>query len=94
MTALKLLFFTLLGLLVMPGLISWLLLQWSGGAPELTLSIWLIGLLPLLADLGLFFWCNGMFTFIEEPRLARKYGESYRSYLRTVPRWLPRFALP
>lgn len=157
MISLKSLFFTLLSLLIVPGIIPWLLLQQSGEVPALTLSIWLVGLLPLLAGLGLFFWCNGMFTFIghgtlapfsaptflvrsgpyqrvrnpmylavflmiggeallfhslwlasyllflmigvhlfvvflEEPRLARKYGEGYRDYLRAVPRWLPRFA--
>jgi protein-S-isoprenylcysteine O-methyltransferase Ste14 len=155
MAALKSLFFTILGLLTVPGMVPWLLLQWSGGVPSLTLSIWLLGLLPLLAGLGLFFWCNGVFTFtgrgtlapfsapiflvksgpyhwvrnpmylalflmisgeallfhsllliiyllllmvgvhlfvvfIEEPRLIRQFGESYQSYLRTVPRWLPR----
>src|SRR6266566_501459 len=26
---------------------------------------------------------------VEEPRLARQFGESYQSYLRTVARWLP-----
>jgi protein-S-isoprenylcysteine O-methyltransferase Ste14 len=155
MVTLKSLFFTLLGLLTVPGIIPWLLLQWSGGVPRLIPSIWLIGFLPLVAGVGLFFWCNGLFTFIgrgtlapiaepiflvrsgpyqwvrnpmylalflmiggeallfhslwlfgyvlllavavhlfvvfvEEPRLTRRFGESYQSYLRTVPRWLPR----
>ncbi len=30
-------------------------------------------------------------VFYEEPRLARQFGESYEAYLRTVPRWLPRY---
>ena len=28
--------------------------------------------------------------FYEEPQLARRFGESYETYLRTVPRWFPR----
>lgn len=27
----------------------------------------------------------------EEPSLSRRFGESYRQYVLTVPRWLPRF---
>jgi len=155
MVALKSLFFTILGFLTVPGIVPWRLLQWSGGVPPLSPSIWLVGLLPLLVGVGLFLWCNGLFTFtghgtlapisapiflvrtgpyhwvrnpmylalflmisgeallfhslwliayllllvlgvhlfvvfVEEPRLARKYGESYQNYLRTVPRWLTR----
>ncbi len=30
-------------------------------------------------------------VFYEEPYLTRQFGESYEAYLRTVPRWLPRF---
>lgn len=30
-------------------------------------------------------------VFYEEPSLHRQFGESYEVYLRTVPRWLPRF---
>jgi len=29
-------------------------------------------------------------VFVEEPSLRRQFGESYETYLRTVPRWLPR----
>jgi len=156
MVALKTLIFTIL----VPGtiliLVPWLLLQSSGGS-NLTLSLWLIGLLPLLLGVGLYFWCAGAFTFIgkgtpapidapvflvregpyqwvrnpmylgvlsvvigeailfhslllvgyallawvvvhlfvifyEEPTLRRQFGESYAAYLRTVPRWLPRFS--
>ncbi len=30
----------------------------------------------------------------EEPRLQRRFGDSYLEYLRTVPRWLPRRPYP
>ena len=30
-------------------------------------------------------------VFVEEPSLRYQFGESYETYLRTVPRWLPRF---
>lgn len=29
-------------------------------------------------------------VFVEEPSLRHQFGESYETYLRTVPRWLPR----
>src|SRR5947209_19500209 len=29
-------------------------------------------------------------VFVEEPSLRSQFGESYETYLRTVPRWLPR----
>jgi protein-S-isoprenylcysteine O-methyltransferase Ste14 len=30
-------------------------------------------------------------VFVEEPSLRRQFGESYETYLHTVPRWVPRF---
>ena len=30
-------------------------------------------------------------VFVEEASLRRQFGESYETYLHTVPRWLPRF---
>jgi protein-S-isoprenylcysteine O-methyltransferase Ste14 len=30
-------------------------------------------------------------VFVEEPSLRHQFGESYETYLHTVPRWLPRF---
>jgi protein-S-isoprenylcysteine O-methyltransferase Ste14 len=30
-------------------------------------------------------------VFYEEPSLRRQFGESYETYLQTVPRWLPRY---
>ena len=158
MAALKTLIFTILVPGTLLGIVPWLLLHWSGEAVMLPLSIWLIGLLPLLLGVGLYFWCAGAFTFIgkgtpapidapiflvregpyqwvrnpmyiavlstisgeailfhslllvayllllwvavhlavlfiEEPMLRRRFGESYETYLRTVPRWLPRRSL-
>ena len=156
MVALKTLMFTILVPGTLLGVVPWLLLRRSGGGALAIPSIWLIGLLPLLLGIGLYFWCAGEFTFIgkgtpapidapkflvregpyrwvrnpmylavfsvvigeailfhslllvgyvllagvvvhlfvvfyEEPRLARQFGESYEAYLRTVPRWLPRY---
>lgn len=30
-------------------------------------------------------------TFYEEPNLRSRFGESYETYLKNVPRWIPRF---
>jgi protein-S-isoprenylcysteine O-methyltransferase Ste14 len=154
MVALRSLFFTILIPGTVAGVFPWLLLQSSQEAVWPGPSIWLIGLLPLLAGLMLFFWSNGLFTFVgkgtlapidapvflvrggpyqwvrnpmyvavltiilseailfhslllvgyglivgtlmhlfvvfyEEPTLRRQFGESYETYLHTVPRWLP-----
>lgn len=155
MVALKTLIFTLLVPGTILGIVPWLLLHASGEA-VMPSSFWLIGLLPFLLGVILYFWCAGAFTFIgkgtpapidepvflvregpyrwvrnpmylgvfsvllgeiilfhslsllvlllvagtavhlfvtfyEEPHLTRQFGESYEGYLRTVPRWLPRF---
>jgi protein-S-isoprenylcysteine O-methyltransferase Ste14 len=34
---------------------------------------------------------NLIVVFIEEPSLKRKFGKSYDEYLKSVPRWIPRF---
>ena len=153
MVALKTLIFTILVPGTVVGIVPWLLLQSSGESVMLSASLWLIGLLPLLVGVILYFWCAGAFTFTgrgtpapidapiflvrsgpyqwvrnpmylavfsvvireailfhslllvgylllvggvvhlfvvfyEEPHLTRRFGEAY---LRTVPRWLPRF---
>ncbi len=64
MVALKTLIFTVLAPVTIEGVVPWLLLQWSGEAVMPSPSIWLIGLLPLLLGVGLYFWCAGAFTFI------------------------------
>ena len=157
MVALKTLIFTILVPGTVAGIVPWLLLQSSGEVAHLTPSLWLVGLLPGLVGVGLYFWCAGAFTFIgkgtpapidapiflvregpyqwvrnpmylavlsviigeamlfhalllvgyallvwmvmhlfvvffEEPSLRLQFGESYEAYLRTVPRWLPRFS--
>jgi protein-S-isoprenylcysteine O-methyltransferase Ste14 len=46
----------------------------------------------LLVGYVLLLWVGAhlFVVFVEEPRLAHQFGESYETYLRTVPRWLPR----
>ncbi len=159
MVALKTLIFTILVPGTVAGIIPWLLLQGAGGLVPLVPSVWMVGLLPFLLGVGLYFWCAGAFTFIgkgtpapidaprvlvvqgayrwvrnpmyvavlsvvigeailfhsfllvgyalllwvifhtfvvfvEEPSLRHQFGASYETYLRTVPRWLPRRAGP
>ncbi|NIP99611.1 MAG: hypothetical protein GWM98_03565 [Nitrospinaceae bacterium] len=57
----------------------------------------LLGEAVLFGSPGLFFWflfflaANLLYTpLVEESRLARRFGESYRTYRRNVPRWVPR----
>lgn len=45
----------------------------------------------LLAWAGLFLVVNHVnFLIAEEPQLERRFGDEYRAYKRSVPRWLPR----
>ena len=46
----------------------------------------------LLAAYALVLWgaFHAFVVFVEEPSLRRQFGASYETYLRTVPRWLPR----
>jgi protein-S-isoprenylcysteine O-methyltransferase Ste14 len=47
---------------------------------------WIIGLWA-----GIFILINqAYFVFSEEPGLERRFGESYRLYKASVPRWVPR----
>jgi len=64
MTALKTLIFSILVPGTVAGIIPWRLLQTSGEAALLLPSIWMVGFLPLLLGVGLYFWCAGAFTFI------------------------------
>ena len=53
MVALKTLMFTILVPGTLLGIVPWFLLHWSGEAMMPSLSVWLIGLLPLLLGIGL-----------------------------------------
>jgi protein-S-isoprenylcysteine O-methyltransferase Ste14 len=46
----------------------------------------------LLAGYALVLWgtFHAFVVFVEEPSLRRQFGGSYETYLRTVPRWIPR----
>jgi protein-S-isoprenylcysteine O-methyltransferase Ste14 len=47
---------------------------------------------PHLAWAGAFLALNLIYIpLVEEPQLARRFGESYRDYCRHVPRVIPRF---
>jgi len=51
---------------------------------------WLFGSLALLLyAIGLVGACHLFIVGYEEPRLRRRFGESYEAYLRTVSRWIP-----
>lgn len=48
---------------------------------------WALLLYTILAFLGV----HCFILLYEEPTLKRKFGAAYEDYLRTVPRWIPRF---
>lgn len=51
----------------------------------------LLGSLPQLVWAATFFAVNAVYMpFVEEPGLARRFGEEYETYRAHVPRWLPR----
>ena len=47
----------------------------------------------LLVGYALLVWAvvHMFVVFVEEPSLRHQFGESYETYLSSVPRWLPRF---
>jgi len=50
-----------------------------------------LGSAPIVLELGLFILANATYIpLIEEPGLARRFGEEYELYRRGVPRWIPR----
>ena len=52
-------------------------------------AIWFEAL-ELLAYAGVgFLLFNAFVFFYEEPALRRKFGDAYRRYCETVPRWIP-----
>ncbi len=57
----------------------------------------LLGEALLFASAGLLIWAAAFlvintvyFALIEEPGLEARFGEPYREYKRSTPRWLPR----
>ncbi len=48
---------------------------------------WALLIYPALAFIGVHFFV----VLYEEPTLTRKFGDSYKEYLKSVPRWIPRF---
>jgi protein-S-isoprenylcysteine O-methyltransferase Ste14 len=50
------------------------------------------GYLYMLAYVLLFFLVSHVFVLAyEEPTLKKNFGRAYENYLKTVPRWVPRF---
>lgn len=59
----------------------------------------LVGEAILFGSVGLAIWAaafgavnHAYFVVFEEPGLERRFGDGYRAYKRTVPRWIPRRA--
>ena len=65
-----------------------------------------VGMFMILAAQAVFFKSAGIFLYLmilwfsfhlfvvyyEEPALKRRFGDVYRDYLRSVPRWIPRIS--
>ena len=57
----------------------------------------LIGESVTIVSHGILIWAliffivnNAWFLIYEEPDLGRKFGEEYKEYKKSVPRWIPR----
>ena len=49
---------------------------------------WLLGTLsPWLGPLGFYLLARTWYIPLEEQAMARKFGDAYMAYQRTVPRW-------
>jgi protein-S-isoprenylcysteine O-methyltransferase Ste14 len=48
---------------------------------------WALLIYPALAFIGVHFFV----VLYEEPTLKRRFGDSYEKYLKSVPRWVPKF---
>jgi protein-S-isoprenylcysteine O-methyltransferase Ste14 len=65
----------------------------SGGLVVLLSEAVLAASLPLLCWFVFVFMVNAVyFPLVEEPGLARRFGEDYLVYKRNVPRWIPRWS--
>jgi len=56
----------------------------------------LLGEALLFGSPALLVWCavflaanHAFFLLVEEPGLERRFGDEYREYKRSVPRWIP-----
>lgn len=64
MIALKTAIFSVLVPGTVAFVVPWWLLQGAGGAMVPVPSVWLVGVLPIMAGVGLYLWCAAAFTFI------------------------------
>jgi protein-S-isoprenylcysteine O-methyltransferase Ste14 len=63
------------------------------GAITLLVGLGLVGRAPSVFGVAFaaFFFSNLFVVFVEEPGLARRFGENYLAYKSRTNRWLPRF---
>jgi protein-S-isoprenylcysteine O-methyltransferase Ste14 len=54
------------------------------------IALWYRSTFGLVLAAGLFVLFHAVVVYVEEPGLEKRFGESYRQYMRNVPRWLPR----
>jgi protein-S-isoprenylcysteine O-methyltransferase Ste14 len=55
------------------------------------IALWHRSALALGLVAALFVLFHLVIVYIEEPGLEKRFGESYREYIRHVPRWIPRW---